>query len=177
MFKKYPLIWSGILLAALGLLGGFLLSGDTAVSASDYPLDVKPQADKSAGEWLVVRIYYNSRAELDAVAGQLDIWHVDQEAGYALAMMPPAQYDWLEVLGYKLVIDEKRTAEAGIQAPLDSRFYYYDEDYDEDKIRTPYYIIEIPMYKDKSLLYPLIHTPLPPHLITLIGRFYEGLEK
>ncbi len=129
MFKKYPLIWSGILLAALGLLGGFLLSGDTAVSASDYPLDIKPQADKSAGEWLVVRIYYNSRAELDAVAGQLDIWHVDQEAGYALAMMPPAQYDWLEVLGYKLVIDEKRTAEAGIQAPLDSRFYYYDEDY------------------------------------------------
>ena len=55
-------------------------------------------------------------------------------------------------------------------------FYYYDEDYDEDKIRTPYYIIEIPMYKDKSLLYPLIHTPLPPHLITLIGRFYEGIK-
>ncbi|MBN1136278.1 MAG: PKD domain-containing protein, partial [Anaerolineae bacterium] len=56
-------------------------------------------------------------------------WEVHYDLGYAVAAVDPAQYQWLESLGYRLQIDPEKTALLGIHAPLDQRFYYFDADY------------------------------------------------
>jgi carboxypeptidase T len=80
-------------------------------------------------EAAVVRLYYTDRAHLDAVAGELDIWEVHSDEGYVVAAVQPATYQWLQGLGYRLEIDAEKTALLGIQAPLDPRFYYFDDYY------------------------------------------------
>jgi carboxypeptidase T len=77
----------------------------------------------------VVRFYFKDQAELNAVAGQLDVWEVHRDAGYAVAAVSDADYAWLESLGYRLEVDAAKTAKYGIQAPLDGRFYYFDNYY------------------------------------------------
>ena len=77
----------------------------------------------------VVRLYVKDRAELDQVAWALDIWEVHYDKGYAVVAVDPEQYQWLSSLGYRLEIDADKTALLGIQAPLDSRFYYFDDYY------------------------------------------------
>jgi len=84
---------------------------------------------KAPDEPIVVRLYVRDRAHLDAVAGQLDIWEVHYDLGYAVAQLVPGQAEWLLSLGYRLEIDVERTMLLGIQAPLDPRFYYFDDDY------------------------------------------------
>jgi hypothetical protein len=81
------------------------------------------------GEPVVIRLYYGDRARLNEVAGKLDVWEVQREAGYALAAVSPAEYQWLQDLGYRLEIDQDATRSIGLQEPLDPRFYYFDEGY------------------------------------------------
>jgi len=80
-------------------------------------------------EPVVVRFYYKDQAHLDAVAGQLDTWEVHDAEGYAVAAISPSEYRWLLDLGYRLEIDQEKTALLGIHAPLDPRFYYFDDYY------------------------------------------------
>jgi carboxypeptidase T len=110
-------IWLPALLLVLALVGwsGPLSVADTLASEPTGPV--------------VVRLYYTDQDHLNAVAGRLDIWEVHPEAGYALAAVNPDIYEWLQSLGYKLEIDDEKTALLGIQAPLDPRFYYFDEYY------------------------------------------------
>jgi carboxypeptidase T len=77
----------------------------------------------------VVQIYVDGQAQLNAIAGELDIWEVHLEKGFAVAAVTPAQYQWLQSLGYRLEIDAEKTALLGIRAPLDPRFYYFDDFY------------------------------------------------
>jgi PKD repeat protein len=78
---------------------------------------------------VVIKLYVRDRAHLDQVAGELDIWEVHYDQGHAVAAVSPAQYQWLESLGYRIEIDAERTARMSIQAPLDPRFHYYDDYY------------------------------------------------
>jgi hypothetical protein len=80
-------------------------------------------------ELVVVRLYVRDRDHLNAVAGELDIWEVHYDTGYAVAAVTPAQYEWLESQGYRLEIESEKTAIQAVQAPLDPRFYYFDDHY------------------------------------------------
>ena len=108
-----------LLLAIVMLLGGLGAAPHTQAQQPSVP------AQAPAGP-AVVRLYVKDRAELDQVAWALDIWEVHYDKGYAVVAVDPEQYQWLSSLGYRLEIDADKTALLGIQAPLDSRFYYFD---------------------------------------------------
>jgi hypothetical protein len=93
------------------------------------PPPVEGLALSGLTEPVVVRVYYHDRADLDAIAGGLDIWEVQTKGQYAIARVQPAEYQWLASLGYRLEIDAGKTALLGIEAPLDPRFYYFDDHY------------------------------------------------
>jgi len=112
-------------LAGAWLLILTLLAGGLWLAARD----VVSQSDPPAGEPVVVRLYIRDRSHLDAVAGQLDIWEVHYDEGYAVAAVTAGQYTWLQGLGYRLEADAARSALLSAQAPLDARFYYYDDYY------------------------------------------------
>ncbi len=76
---------------------------------------------------VVVRMHYRDQQDLNAVAGELDVWEVHRQDQYILAAVPPAQYQWLQDLGYRLEIDAEHTEKLGIQAALDPRFHYFDD--------------------------------------------------
>ena len=101
------------LLAVAGLLVGLL----------PVPLGAQPTAP------VVVRFYFDGQDQLHAVAGALDIWEVHAKAGYAVAAVTPNEYQWLERLGYRLEIDAEKTTRLGIDAPMDPRYYYFDDYY------------------------------------------------
>ncbi len=107
------------LLALAGLLAGL-------VPASLGAQEATPEGTSSP---LVVRFYYASRAELDAIAGSYDIWEVNQDQGYAIVELSREEYESLQAQGARLEVDLIKTAEAGINAPLDPQFYYYDDYY------------------------------------------------
>jgi len=112
---------------SLSLMAVLLLCTLAPAAAQDPSL---PDGDTvELDEPVVVRLYVQDRAHLDAVAGRLDIWEVHPEEGYVLAALQPQAYRWLQDLGYQVEIDTHQTAQLGIQAPLDSRFYYYDDYY------------------------------------------------
>ncbi len=85
--------------------------------------------DGPISEPAVVRIYVRDRDHLNAVAGELDIWEAYPDKGFVVAAVSPAEYLWLEDLGYELQVDAAKTARFRIQAPLDPRFHYYDDFY------------------------------------------------
>lgn len=60
---------------------------------------------------VVVRVYYTIRENLDTLANTLDIWQVNHEQGYLVALVSPQQYQALSLAGYRLEIDPVRTAE------------------------------------------------------------------
>jgi len=77
-------------------------------------------------EPVVVRLYFQDQAHLNAVAGELDIWEVHPQDHYAVVALQPAEYQWLRGLGYRLETDAEKTSLLGIEAPLDPRFHYFD---------------------------------------------------
>jgi PKD repeat protein len=105
-------------LARLVVIIGLLAS---ALSAAQTP----PAAQASTGKQ-VVRIYYTSQVQLNALASRLDIWEDHPDKGFAVAMVTPEQYDGLQVAGYRLEIDAEKTAKVNTRAVLDPRFYYFD---------------------------------------------------
>ena len=111
-----------LLLAIVMLLGGL---GTIAPTQAQQPAVL---AQAPAGP-AAVRLYVKDRTELDPVAGALDIWEVHYDKGYAVVAVDPDQYRWLSSLGYRMAIDAGKTALLGIHAPLDSRFYYFDDYY------------------------------------------------
>ena len=64
---------------------------------------------QAPAEPAVVRLYVKDRADLNRVAGVLDILEVHYDKGYAIVVVKPEQYQWLESLGYRLEIDVERT--------------------------------------------------------------------
>lgn len=76
---------------------------------------------------VVIRLSFRDRAHLDAVAGELDIWEVDHDAGVAVVAVTLAQMEWLEGLDYHLEVDSGATRLMAIDVPLDPRYHYFDE--------------------------------------------------
>jgi carboxypeptidase T len=60
-------------------------------------------------DYVVARVYYEERANLDQLAAYLDIWEVNHEEAYLVALLSPARYAQLEQAGYTLEIDQART--------------------------------------------------------------------
>jgi carboxypeptidase T len=132
MNYKYRLFFFSLLIGTSILLAGIILDSSVPASASDQPTTgVYIGADSP--QKTVVRIYYESQEQLNAVAGELDIWEVHQlpeigtNSGYALAAVYPSQQDWLKSLGYRLEMDPEHTDL--LQTPsslLDPRYFYFD---------------------------------------------------
>ena len=58
---------------------------------------------------IVAQIYYNAKDDLNAFAGSLDIWEVNHEAGFVIAMLSTEQFASLKQAGYRIVIDQAKT--------------------------------------------------------------------
>lgn len=137
-----------LVIIATGLLGGLFLDKSLPTQAANSPNNgVVP--DKS-GNPEVIRFYFNSRQELDAVSSELDIWEVHQDLGYAVAEMLPAQQQWLQALGYRVEVDAEKTAL--LQSPnavLDPNFAYFD-----NYFTNPYDKYIVNFMQDINTAYP-----------------------
>jgi len=88
------------------LLAAFLLAVtglSTPARASDAP--------EALDDPVVVRVYYGVRESLDTLAKTLDIWEVNHDQSYLVALVSPETYLQLFQAGYRLEIDTVRTAE------------------------------------------------------------------
>jgi carboxypeptidase T len=132
MKRKSRFILLTLLIVVVFLVGGLYLDQNNLTIASDQPTtDISLGVEKS--QELVINLYYDTQEQLNAVAGQLDIWEVhplpgtSPGSGFAVAAVIPAQKDWLELQGYMVEVDQVKTAQ--LQAPnaaLDPRYYYFD---------------------------------------------------
>ena len=102
-------------------------------------------------EPMVVRLYVQDLDHLNAVAGELDIWEAHPKDLYVVAAVTPAQYRWLESLGYRLEIDADKTIALATRAILDPRFYYFDNYYPNGNGR---YVVDF--LKDINATYPTL---------------------
>jgi len=59
---------------------------------------------------VVAHLYFSSKAELDRLAAELDIWEVHPKEGYLIAMLSQAQASSLAQSGQRLEVDLERTA-------------------------------------------------------------------
>jgi hypothetical protein len=100
-----------VLLAALGC------NGDGATdSANPHP---QPQAlQTSADKPKVVRVYYDTREELNALAGEKAPWEVHHDEKYAVVeVRGQAEIDELTSIGYRVEVDEALTAQLDAPRP------------------------------------------------------------
>ncbi len=98
-------VWLSALIAALILVS----------TASPLTLAKNPspeELDRTGGRPAVRSA---THTDLDPVAGELDIWEVHYDLGYAVAAVEPAQSSGCKSLGYRLEIDPEKTALLGIE--------------------------------------------------------------
>jgi carboxypeptidase T len=121
-----------LIIVTIALVGGLILDqGSKTIASSQPSTGVSLGVEKS--QEVVVRVYYDNQEQLNDIAGELDIWEVHpipgigSATGYAVVAVIPAQEDWLELQGYRVEIDQEKTAELQSSAAmLDPRYYYYD---------------------------------------------------
>lgn len=67
---------------------------------------------------VVARVYFTDQADLNRLAGRLDVWEVDHNERYFVALLAPEQYAALVTAGYRVEIDAAKTAllELGIRS-------------------------------------------------------------
>ena len=116
------------ILGCLAFLAGILSSSSTSEASTQTNQDINLQVENL--DRMVVRVYYTTQENLDAIAGTLDIWEHNRQEKYVLAAVYPAQGDWLTASGYRVEVDQEETAlfRAPL-GPLDPRYYYYDDEY------------------------------------------------
>jgi hypothetical protein len=155
MSQQYRTIFLTLVFVIIVLVGGLVFDqNNRSIAASQPSTDINLGEEKS--QEVVVKLYYDNREQLNAVAGELDIWEVHplpgigSGAGYALAAVYPAQRDWLEVLGYRVEIDQEHTTM--LQSPmaaLDPRYYYFD-----DFVTNPNGLYIVDFLQATSMAYP-----------------------
>lgn len=88
----------------------FALSTSSA-SASwqhlDYSFPENPADFQDQG--VVALVYFTDNADLNQLANALDIWEVNHEAGYLVAMLHPYQLTALNQAGYQVEVDLEQT--------------------------------------------------------------------
>jgi carboxypeptidase T len=126
-YVKFTRVITTLVLAVL------LLTSSLPARASDQPL-TENLSGVSKTHPIVIRLYYDNQTQLNAVAGELDIWEVHPiirlgyGPGYVVAEVTPDQQTWLQSLGYRVELDLEKTAL--VQSPtaaLDPRYYYFDD--------------------------------------------------
>ena len=156
MKSRSRFIFLTLTIVIILLVGGYLLDKTQKTTASDQPTtDVSLGVEQS--QEVVIRIYYDTQEQLNAVAGELDIWEVhpssvESSSAYAVAAVFPAQQAWLDVLGYRVEIDQEKTDE--LQSPtaaLDPRYYYFDDFNNNSNSR---YMVDF--MQEMSTTYPVL---------------------
>ncbi len=92
--------WLSLLVLAgllAGMFPGLLVAGEVA------PAESPPAGD------VVVRLYYDTQQQLNAIAARYDVWQVEKDRGYALVMLSPGEYRLLLDQGYAMELDPQRT--------------------------------------------------------------------
>ena len=97
-----------IVVLCLSTFGSLSISKPVAASQT--------QAETPNSEFIVVRVYFSDRADLDSLASQLDIWEVNHTDGYLVAMVTTGRFDLLSQQGYRVEIDQAKTDQ--IHQPL-----------------------------------------------------------
>jgi uncharacterized membrane protein len=134
--------------AGLAFLAGVLASTRVSDASTQTSQEIKLQT--AGSDRVVVRIFYTSQENLDAIAGQLDIWEHNRRDKYILAAVYPAQQDWLMSSGYRVEVDQEKTALLQApQAALDPRYYYFDDEYYNSNDR---YVVDF--LNDTQAAYP-----------------------
>lgn len=83
-------------------------------------------AQETVKGYVVARIYYENKFELDYFTNQLDVWETHNDQSYVVARISPDDYLRLTQGGYRVEIDEEKTNRLAPEAVLDPRFYYFD---------------------------------------------------
>jgi carboxypeptidase T len=96
--------WIHVLLVLVVFSGGFSSALGRDLSSAVLPVG-QPFAD-----YVVARVNYQTRTNLEQLAVFLDIWEVNQAQGYLVALLSPSNYALLEQSGYALIIDQAQTA-------------------------------------------------------------------
>ncbi|HJW90038.1 MAG TPA: M14 family zinc carboxypeptidase [Anaerolineales bacterium] len=87
-------------------LASFLIL--TAIALATPVVQASPSGP---GEQVVAWVYYRNLAELNALAARLDVWEVDHRAGALLALLSPEEQAGLQQAGYRMVVDQEKTAQ------------------------------------------------------------------
>jgi carboxypeptidase T len=94
-------VFSFILILVLFINSGYpTLAQNTSVPSDQENLPRQP---------IVAQIYYNGMEDLNALAASLDIWEVNHEAGFVIAMLSTEQFASLKQAGYHIIIDQAKT--------------------------------------------------------------------
>ena len=67
------------------------------------------KSEQTPTSQVVARVYYQTRDNLEHLAVFLDIWEVNQEEGYLVALLTPTHYARFEQSGYLIIIDQEQT--------------------------------------------------------------------
>jgi len=103
--------WSwGIALIILVLF--FSTAGSVTAHSQVLATRAGSSSPNEAG-MVVGRIYYQNKAQLDALGRDLDVWEVHPAEKYLVAMLSKTQYASLSQAGYRLEIDAEKTAQLG----------------------------------------------------------------
>jgi uncharacterized membrane protein/murein tripeptide amidase MpaA len=70
----------------------------------------EPAAQTIPENPVVAVIYFNDNTELNQLATVLDIWEVHHDQGYLIALLSPEKFASLQGSGYRMEIDEEKTA-------------------------------------------------------------------
>ncbi len=81
------------------LVVAIVLSGVTLAASAQGP-DDKAQ---------VARVYFESKAQLNELAARLDIWEVNNEEGYFVALLSPRSLQDLQRMGLRVEVDPELT--------------------------------------------------------------------
>ncbi len=85
--NMHRLLWQTVILA---LLWGFMMAAPVAAEGPDD------------FEMRLVKVFFDSKAQLNALASSLDIWEVHQDEGYFVARVHPAELEMLQQMGVQV---------------------------------------------------------------------------
>ena len=92
-----------LILALFVGLGGIIFG----LAISGTPASGGPKFET---EFVVVRAYYGDSKKLPTITAWQEPWEVNHDEGFIVLSATPSEYEWLESLGFRLVIDDKLTA-------------------------------------------------------------------
>jgi len=95
------------------------------VVLSVLPLVAVAHAAEAPADRSVLRVYFDDARQLARLGAELDVWSVDRAGGFAIVSLKAPEIADLEAEGFRMEPAPESISLAG--APLDSRFYYYDD--------------------------------------------------